>query len=114
MAIKSDKGERWNPAELYLKEHFVIVVNFSNKSSNMTNAMILTSTLSIVHSFPATYHLAFVIVCTFHGSLGMHDAAHTMRISDITTSDQLLSQGYRALRLEKSFKIVSQNSPNFA
>ena len=36
----------------------------------------------------------------------MHDAAHTMMISDIATTsvDQLLSQDYIALRLEKSFK----------
>ena len=37
----------------------------------------------------------------------MHDAAHTMMNSDIATSawvDRLLSQGYIALRLEKSFK----------
>ena len=52
----------------------------------MTNEMILTSTLSIFHSFPATYHLALLMVCTFHSSLDMHDAAHTMRISDIATS----------------------------
>ena len=52
----------------------------------MTNAMILTSTLSIFHPFPGTYHLALLRLCTFHSSLDMHDAAHTMRISDITTS----------------------------
>ena len=37
----------------------------------------------------------------------MHDAAHTMMISDIATNalvDRLLSQGYKTLRLEKSFK----------
>ena len=37
----------------------------------------------------------------------MHDAAHTMMISDIATSawvDRRLSQDYIALRLEKSFK----------
>ena len=37
----------------------------------------------------------------------MHDAAHTMMISVVATSalvDQLLSKGYIALRLEKSFK----------
>ena len=37
----------------------------------------------------------------------MHDAVHTMMISDIATKclvDRLLSQGYIALRLEKSFK----------
>ena len=46
------------------------------------------------------------MVCTFHSSSDMHDAAHTMMISDIATSAWLidLSQGYIALRLEKSFK----------
>ena len=36
----------------------------------------------------------------------MHDAAHNMRISggEKCLVDRLLSQGYRALRLEKSFK----------
>ena len=35
----------------------------------------------------------------------MHDAGHTMMISDIVyLVDRLLSQGYIALRLEKSFK----------
>ena len=46
----------------------------------MTNVMILNSTLSIFHSFPATYHLALLMVCTRHSSLDMHDAAHTMMI----------------------------------
>ena len=30
--------------------------------------------------------LALLMVCTFHSSLDMHDAAHTMMISDIATS----------------------------
>ena len=38
----------------------------------------------------ATYHLALLMVCTFHSSLDMHDAAHTMRISDIPTSAWLI------------------------
>ena len=37
-----------------------------------TNVMILTSTLSIFHTFPATYHLALLMVCIFHSSLDMH------------------------------------------
>ena len=51
----------------------------------LTNVMILISTLSIFHTFPATYHLALLMVCTFHSSLYMHDAAHTMMISDTAT-----------------------------
>ena len=46
----------------------------------MTNMMILTSTLSIFHTFPATYHLALLMVCTIHSSLDMYNAVHTMRI----------------------------------
>ena len=68
----------------------------------MTNVMILTSTLSIFHSFPATYHLALFMVCTFHSSLDIHDAAHTIMISDIATSAWLID--FCHLRLEKSFK----------
>ena len=58
---------------------------------------ILTSTLSIFHSFPATYHLALLMVCTFHSSLDMHDAAHTMRISDIATSAWLIDFCHKAI-----------------
>ena len=63
----------------------------------MINAMILTSTLSISHSFPATYHLALLMMCTFHSSLDMHDAAHTMRISDIATSAWLIDFCHKAI-----------------
>ena len=59
--------------------------------------MILTSTLSIFHSFPATYHLALLMVCTFHSSLDMHDAAHTMMISDIATSAWLIDFCHKAI-----------------
>ena len=34
----------------------------------------------------------------------MHDAAHTMMISDIATNDWLIDFCHKALRLEKSFK----------
>ena len=44
--------------------------------------MILTSTLSIFHSFPATYHL-IPMMYTFRSSQDMHDAAHTMMVSDV-------------------------------
>ena len=70
----------------YLDLTFIIDSEVSFQPGYMTNAMILTSTLSIFHFFPATYHLALLMVCTFHSSLDMHDAAHTMRISDISTS----------------------------
>ena len=65
--------------------------------TNMTNVMILTSTLSIFHTFPATYHLALLMVCTFHSSLDMHDAAHAMMISDIATSAWLIDFCHKAI-----------------
>ena len=37
------------------------------------------------------------MVCTFHSSLDMHDAAHTMMISDITTSAWLIDFCHRAI-----------------
>ena len=46
--------------------------------------------LSIFHSFPTTYHLALLMECTFHSSLDMHNAAHTMMVSDIATSAWLI------------------------
>ena len=56
----------------------------------------LTSALSIFHSFPATYHLALLMVCTFHSSLDMQDAAHTMMISDIATSTWVIDFCHKA------------------
>ena len=50
-----------------------------------------------VHSFPATYHLALLMVCTFHSSLDMHDVAHTMMISDIATSAWLIDFCHKAI-----------------
>ena len=50
------------------------------------------------HSFPATYHLALLMLCTFHSSLDMHDAAHTMRISDIATSAWLTDFCHKAIK----------------
>ena len=69
-----------------LISHSSQTVEASFQPGYMTNVMILASTLSIFHSFPATYHLALLMVCTFYSSLDMHDAAHTMTISDIATS----------------------------
>ena len=63
----------------------------------MTNVIILTSTLSIFHSFPATYHLALFMVCIFHSSLDIHDAVHAMMISDITTSAWLIDFCHKAI-----------------
>ena len=42
------------------------------------------------------YNLALLMVCTFHSSLDMHDAAHTMRISDIATGGWLIDFCHKA------------------
>ena len=81
----------------YLDLTFIIDVEVNFQPGYMTNVMILTSTLSIFHTFPATYHLALLMVCTFHSSLDMHDAAHTMMISDITTSALLIDFCHKAI-----------------
>ena len=73
------------------------IIDSGGKPGYMTNVMILTSTLSIFHTFPATYHLALLMMCTFHSSLDMHDAAHTMMISDIATSAWLIDFCHKAI-----------------
>ena len=47
---------------------FITDSGVSFQPGYMINVMILTSTLSIFHSFPATYHLALHMVYTFHSS----------------------------------------------
>ena len=37
------------------------------------------------------------MVCTFHSSLDMHDAAHTIMISDIATSAWLIDFCHKAI-----------------
>ena len=53
------------------------IVNFPYLSSNIPSALLM--------------------VCTFHKSLDMHDAAHTMMISDITTSAWLIDFCHKAI-----------------
>ena len=81
----------------YLDLTFIIDSGGKLSTRLMTNVMILTSTLSICHSFPATYHPALLMVCIFHSSLDMHDAVHTMMISDITTSAWLIDFCHKAV-----------------
>ena len=52
----------------YLDLTFIIDSGGKLQPGYMTNVMILTSTLSIFHSFPATYHLPLLMVCTFRSS----------------------------------------------
>ena len=81
----------------YLDLTFIMTVEVNFQPGYMTNMMILTSILSIFHTFTATYHLAFRMVCTFHSSLDMHDAAHTVMISDIATSAWLINFCHKAI-----------------
>ena len=92
-----DKANKSDHVADYLDLTFIIDGGGTFQPGYMTNAMILTSTLSTFHSFPATYHPALLMVCTFHSSLDMHDAAHTMMISDIATSAWLIDFYHKAI-----------------
>ena len=65
-------------------------IEASFEAGSMTNVMILTSTLSIFRFFPSTYRMFFLMVCICQSSLDMHDAVHTMMISDIATNVWLI------------------------
>ena len=54
-------------------------------------------TITIDNGQPWSYHLALLMVCTFQSSLDMHDAAHTMMISDIATSAWLIDFCHKAI-----------------
>ena len=99
----------------YLKEIYPsqLTVEKANKSDHLAGHLDLTfiidsggklSTrlydviMSIFHSFPATYHLVLLMVCIFHSSLDMHDAVHTMMISDITTIAWLIDFCHKAIQ----------------
>ena len=42
-------------------------------------------------------HLALLMECTFHSSLDMHGAPHTMRISNVATSASLINFCHKAI-----------------
>ena len=67
----------------YLDLTFIIDSGGKLSTRLYKNLMILISTLSIFH--------------TFHSSLDMHDAAHTMMISDIATSAWLIDFCHKAI-----------------
>ena len=92
-----EKANKLDHPAGYLDLTFIIDMEVNFQPGYMTNVMILTSTLSIFHTFPATYHLALLMVCTFHSSLDMHVAAHTMMISDIATSAWLIDFCHKAI-----------------
>ena len=91
-----EKANKSDHLAHYLDLIFIIDSGHSFQPGYMTN-VILTSTLSIFHSFLATYHLALHMVCIFHRSLGMHDAVHTMMILYITTSAWLIDFCHKAI-----------------
>ena len=99
----------------YLKEIYpsVLTVEKANKSDHLADYLDLTFIIDSggklltrlydkrndfdfhIVNFPflssnIPFHLALLMVCTFHRSLDMQDAAHTMRISDIATSAWLI------------------------
>ena len=92
-----EKANKSDHLDDYLDLTFIIDGGGKLSTGLMTNVMILTSTLSIFHSFPATYHLALLLVFTFHSSLDMHNAAQTMMISDIATSAWLIDFCHKAI-----------------
>ena len=96
--LTAEKANKSDHVADYLDLTFIIDSGGSFQLGHMTNATILTSTLSIFHSFLATYHLVLLMLCTFHSSLDMHDAAHTMRISDIATSAWLFDFCHKAIK----------------
>ena len=80
---------------------------FRVKGVFMTNMMILTSTLSIFHSFPATYpsgpsYGVYISQLIRYAGCCLHYDGFRYRHKSLV--DCLLSQGYISLRLEKSFK----------
>ena len=69
--LNAEKANRSDHLADYLDLTFMIDSGGQLSTRCMTNMMILTSTLSIFHSFPATYHLALLMVYTFRSSLDM-------------------------------------------
>ena len=107
--------EKANKSDLladYLDLTFIIDSGGSFQPGYMTNVIILTSTLPIFHSFPASYHLALLMVCIFHSSLDMHDAVYTMMISDIATSAWLIDLCHKAINVpvDKSKRQIHLNN----
>ena len=74
----------------------------------MTKVMILTSALSIFHSFPVAYHLTLLMHGVYISQLIRYARCYShyddFRYCHKCLVDRLLSQGYIALRLENSSK----------
>ena len=63
-----EKANRSDHLSDYLDPTFIIDNEASFQPDCMTNVTILTFTLSLFHSFPATYHLILFMVYTFLSS----------------------------------------------
>ena len=64
-----DSKLNFNVREAIIKARRGIgIISASFQPGCMINVMNLTPTLSIFHSFPATYHLTLLMVCTFRSS----------------------------------------------
>ena len=87
---------------------FTFIIDNGGKLSTRLydKVMILTSMLSIIHSYPATYHLPSygVYISQLIRYARCFSNYDDFRYRQKCLMDQLLSQGYTALRLEKSFK----------
>ena len=72
----------------------------------MTNAMILTSTLSIFHSFRVILHLALPMVYIFHSWWHTQDAAHIVTTLDIAINVWLMDSYLRAMKWNAYEKFI--------
>ena len=91
----------------YLDLTFIIDSGGTNfQPGYMTNVMILTSTLSIFHFFPANIPSYGVYISQLIRYAQCCSHYDDFRYHHKCLVDRLMSQDYRALRLEKSFKNI--------
>ena len=105
--LTAEKANKSDHLADYLDLTFIMTVEVNFQPGYMTNVMILISTLSIFHTFLATYHLALLM--GVYISQLIRYARYCSHYDDFRYRrkclvDRLLSQGYIALRLEKSLK----------
>ena len=83
----------------FKKKIYKYALNIVDVASRYKGSYQLTSknAKEVAQAFQWIYHLALLMVCTFHSSLDMHDAAHTMMISDIATSAWLIDFCHKAI-----------------
>ena len=90
--LNVDQANKSDHLADYLDLTFLIDSGGKLSTRLYDKVMILTSTLSIFHFFPAIYHLALLMVCD------------GFRYRHRYLVDRLLLEDYMALRLEWSFK----------